>query len=177
MLRTIAMGIVMAFTLGFVGCRSCMAPYEHCQPTFIPERGDQCMGELYRCGSVLGGAERESSEDGSCESCGGGNVEYYSASARGGANGVESASASASASQIASSSTLAPHSSAEYAASEYSASPEYSAPRGASAANEYAAVGASRRSAAPNGVSPEYSTSFDENDFRLNDDGGYAVDR
>ena len=78
-MRMIVMGIIMAFAIGFVGCRSCMAPYDHCQPTFIPERGDQCMGELYRCGSVLGGMNRGSNATGDCESCGGGNVEYYDA--------------------------------------------------------------------------------------------------
>ena len=77
MTRMIVMGIVMAFAIGFVGCRSCMAPYDHCQPTFIPERGDQCMGELYRCGSVLGGMNRASNATGDCENCGGGSVEYY----------------------------------------------------------------------------------------------------
>ncbi|MDO5310088.1 MAG: hypothetical protein Q4G03_11445 [Planctomycetia bacterium] len=79
MTRWIVMGIVMAFAIGFVGCRACMAPYDYCQPTFIPERGDQCMGELYRCGSVLGGMERVSSANGQCESCGGGSTEYYGA--------------------------------------------------------------------------------------------------
>ncbi|MBQ9875112.1 MAG: hypothetical protein IJM30_11695 [Thermoguttaceae bacterium] len=79
MTRVIIMGIVMAFAVGFVGCRSCLAPYDHCQPTFLPERGDQCMGELYRCGSNLGGMERRTNEDGYCESCCGGQVEYYSA--------------------------------------------------------------------------------------------------
>ncbi|MBQ9371896.1 MAG: hypothetical protein IJU03_06875 [Thermoguttaceae bacterium] len=77
MTRMIVIGIVMAFAIGFVGCRSCLAPYDHCQPTFIPERGDQCMGELYRCGSVLGGMNRTSNANGDCESCGGGNVEYF----------------------------------------------------------------------------------------------------
>ncbi|MBR0226635.1 MAG: hypothetical protein IJL92_11330 [Thermoguttaceae bacterium] len=77
MTRMIVMGIVMAFAIGFVGCRSCLAPYDHCQPTFIPERGDQCMGELYRCGSILGGMNRASNATGDCENCGGGNVEYY----------------------------------------------------------------------------------------------------
>ena len=77
MTRWIVMGIVMAFAIGFVGCRACMAPYDHCQPTFIPERGDQCMGELYRCGSILGGMDRLSNANGECESCGGGSVEYY----------------------------------------------------------------------------------------------------
>ena len=80
MTRKIVMAIVMAFAVGFVGCRACLAPYDCCQPTFLPERGDQCMGELYRCGSILGGMDRSSNANGYCESCGGGSVEYYSAS-------------------------------------------------------------------------------------------------
>jgi len=77
MTRMIVMSIVMAFAIGFVGCRSCMAPYDLCQPTFIPERGDQCMGELYRCGSVLGGMNRLSTPYGGGEDCGEGSIEYY----------------------------------------------------------------------------------------------------
>ena len=77
MTRLIVMAIVAAFAVGFVGCRSCLAPYDQCQPTFIPERGDQCMGELYRCGSTLGGMDRLSTATGDCENCGGGSVEYY----------------------------------------------------------------------------------------------------
>jgi|BioPla2DNA2_1021312.scaffolds.fasta_scaffold126212_1 hypothetical protein len=77
MTRTIVMGIIMAFAVGLVGCRACLAPYDYCQPTFLPERGDQCMGELYRCGSNLGGMERTTDENGYCEDCGGGYVEYY----------------------------------------------------------------------------------------------------
>ena len=84
MTRRIVMAVVMAFAVGFVGCRACLAPYDCCQPTFLPERGDQCMGELYRCGSILGGMDRSSNANGYCESCGGGNVEYYSASEFGG---------------------------------------------------------------------------------------------
>jgi len=42
------------------------------------------MGELYRCGSILGGVDHASNANGYCESCGGGNVEYYSASEYGG---------------------------------------------------------------------------------------------
>jgi len=84
MTRKLVMAIVMAFAVGFVGCRACLAPYDHCQPTFLPERGDQCMGELYRCGSILGGVDHASNANGYCESCGGGNVEYYSASEFGG---------------------------------------------------------------------------------------------
>lgn len=78
MTRIIVMGIIMAFAVGFVGCRSCLAPWDHCQPTFLPERGDQCMGELYRCGSNLGGMQQHSNANGYCENCGGGSVEYYS---------------------------------------------------------------------------------------------------
>ncbi len=77
MTRIVVMGIIMAFAVGFVGCRACLAPYDYCQPTFLPERGDQCMGELYRCGSILGGMERHSDANGYCENCGGGSVEYY----------------------------------------------------------------------------------------------------
>ncbi|MBQ1864721.1 MAG: hypothetical protein II561_08070 [Thermoguttaceae bacterium] len=77
MTRIIVMSIIMAFAVGFVGCRSCLAPYDHCQPTFLPERGDQCMGELYRCGSILGGAEQASNVNGDCPECGGGTTEYY----------------------------------------------------------------------------------------------------
>jgi len=84
MTRRIVMAVVMAFAVGFVGCRACLAPYDCCQPTFLPERGDQCMGELYRCGSILGGVDHTSNANGYCESCGGGNVEYYSASEFGG---------------------------------------------------------------------------------------------
>ncbi len=84
MTRRIVMAVVMAFAVGFVGCRACLAPYDCCQPTFLPERGDQCMGELYRCGSILGGMDRSSNANGYCESCGGGSVEYYSASEFGG---------------------------------------------------------------------------------------------
>ncbi len=36
------------------------------------------MGELYRCGSNLGGANQQSNANGYCENCGGGSVEYYS---------------------------------------------------------------------------------------------------
>ena len=78
MTRWICLAVIMATVLGFVGCRSCMAPYDQCQPTFIPERGDQCMGELYRCGSILGGMDRHSNVNGDCAECGGGSVEYYS---------------------------------------------------------------------------------------------------
>lgn len=78
MTRIIVMCIIMAFAVGFVGCRSCLSPYDQCQPTFLPERGDQCMGELYRCGSNLGGLEQRSNATGDCENCGGGSVEYYS---------------------------------------------------------------------------------------------------
>ena len=83
MTRKIVMLIVMAFALGFVGCRSCLAPYDSCQPTLVPERGESCMGELYRCGSILGGAQRTANVSGDCEECGGGQVEYYAANDEG----------------------------------------------------------------------------------------------
>ena len=85
MTRKIVMGIIMAFALGVVGCRMCMSPYDYCQPTLVPERGDVCMGELYRCGSVLGGVNQHASPDGECKECNGGSVEYYSASGYAGA--------------------------------------------------------------------------------------------
>ncbi|MBR2693169.1 MAG: hypothetical protein IKE69_03050 [Thermoguttaceae bacterium] len=73
--KTVLM-IVFTFAVGLVGCRSCWGPYDHCQPTFVPEAGDQCMGELYRNGSILGGMERRGN-DGFCSSCaGGGTVDY-----------------------------------------------------------------------------------------------------
>lgn len=118
--RTIVMGIVMAFALGFVGCRSCLAPYETCQPTFIPERGDQCMGELYRCGSTLGGAEQTTSANGDCEECvGGGSVEYYSA------NGYDAAA------ELASANNESPYLQASYQTSQSVPAGPYAEPIGA----------------------------------------------
>lgn len=63
--------IIFAFAVGLVGCRACWGPYDHCQPTFVPEAGDCCMGELYRNGSSLGGMERRCGENGCCGSCSG----------------------------------------------------------------------------------------------------------
>ena len=68
MFRKINQIVVMVFVLGLVGCRACYSPYETCQPTFNPQRGDHCMGELYRAGSIMGGAER-TKNDGECQSC------------------------------------------------------------------------------------------------------------
>ena len=72
--KTVLM-IVFTFAVGLVGCRSCWGPYDHCQPTFVPEAGDECMGELYRNGSILGGMERRGNCS-TCSSCGGGSFDY-----------------------------------------------------------------------------------------------------
>ena len=69
--------IVFSFAVGLVGCRSCWGPYDYCQPTFVPEAGDECMGALYRNGSILGGMERRGNCS-SCEACSGG-VSGYNA--------------------------------------------------------------------------------------------------
>lgn len=71
--KTVLM-IVFSFAVGLVGCRSCWGPYDRCQPTFVPEAGDQCMGELYRNGSVLGGMERRGN-CGGCSACASGVAE------------------------------------------------------------------------------------------------------
>lgn len=68
MFRTVSFSIILLLGLGLVGCRACYSPYETCQPTFVPERGDKCMGELYRSGSVLGGMERTQNNK-ECKSC------------------------------------------------------------------------------------------------------------
>ena len=73
MFQKIVLMIVFTFA---VGCRSCWGPYDHCQPTFVPEAGDECMGELYRNGSILGGMERRGSCS-SCSSCAGGVAADY----------------------------------------------------------------------------------------------------
>ncbi|MDD3587541.1 MAG: hypothetical protein PHQ75_10205 [Thermoguttaceae bacterium] len=68
MFRTVSFSIILLLGLGLAGCRACYSPYETCQPTFVPERGDKCMGELYRSGSVLGGMNR-TKNDKECKSC------------------------------------------------------------------------------------------------------------
>ena len=76
MFRKTIIVIVFTFAVGLVGCRSCWGPYDRCQPTFVPEAGDQCMGELYRNGSILGGMERRNGASG-CATCGGGASSDY----------------------------------------------------------------------------------------------------
>ena len=161
MVRTIAMGIVMAFALGFVGCRSCLSPYEYCQPTFVPERGDQCMGELYRCGSVLGGMEQTKSPTDDCEECNGGYTEYYGA-----ANAAQTA-ASGETSIAQTQGTVGAYDDANpYAQANYVA------PAGAYAGNDYAVSSDASVGAYPQGFAPAYGDAFESNDFNLRDDSG-----
>ena len=155
MVRTIARGIVMAFALGFVGCRSCLSPYEYCQPTFVPERGDQCMGELYRCGSVLGGMERVKSPTDDCEECNGGYTEYY---------GGNASSAETSIAQT--QGTLGAYDANPYAQANYVA------PAGAYAGNDYAVSSDASVGAYPQDLAPAYGSAFEPNDFSLRDDSG-----
>ena len=61
--------VVFILAMGLAGCRSCYTPYDFCQPTFVPEQGDCCMGELYRYGSILGGMNRQGNPD--CPTCSG----------------------------------------------------------------------------------------------------------
>ncbi len=156
MVRTIAMGIVMAFALGFVGCRACLSPYEYCQPTFVPERGDQCMGELYRCGSVLGGMERTKSPTDDCEECNGGSVEYY------GPGNAASAETSIAQTQGAVDA---------YDADAY-AQANYVAPAGSYAGNDYAVSSDAATGAYPRGFAPSYGSAVESRDFNLRDDSG-----
>ena len=160
MVRTIAMGIVMAFALGFVGCRSCLSPYEYCQPTFVPERGDQCMGELYRCGSVLGGMEQTKSPTDDCEECNGGYTEYY-----GGGN-VAQNDASNETTIAQTQGTVAAYDANAYAQANYVA------PAGAYAGNDYAVSSDASVGAYPQGFAPAYGDAFESNDFNLRDDSG-----
>ena len=158
MVRTIAMGIVMAFALGFVGCRSCLSPYEYCQPTFVPERGDRCMGELYRCGSVLGGMEQTKSPTDDCEECNGGYTEYY------GDGNVAQNAASAETSIAQTQGTVGAYEAAPYAQANYVA------PAGAYAGNDYAVSSDASVGAYPQGFAPAYGDAFEPNDFSLRDD-------
>ena len=161
MVRKIAMGIVMAFALGFVGCRSCLSPYEYCQPTFVPERGDQCMGELYRCGSVLGGMEQTKSPTDDCEECNGGYTDYYGA-----ANAAQTA-ASGETSIAQTQGTVGAYDDANpYAQANYVA------PAGAYAGNDYAVSSDASVGAYPQGFAPAYGDAFESNDFNLRDDSG-----
>ncbi len=159
MVRTIAMGIVMAFALGFVGCRSCLSPYEYCQPTFVPERGDQCMGELYRCGSILGGMEQTKSPNDDCEECNGGYTEYYGA-----ANAASQAASDASA--------LAQ---TQETVGAYGADPRpasYVAPANGRVGNDYDVSSSASIGAYPREFAPSYGAAAESSDFNLRDDSG-----
>ncbi len=79
MFHKIVLAIVFTFAVGLVGCRSCWGPYDKCQPTFVPEAGDECMGELYRNGSILGGMQRRDGGCSECSECSGGFSDDYSA--------------------------------------------------------------------------------------------------
>ncbi|MDO5554593.1 MAG: hypothetical protein Q4G68_12620 [Planctomycetia bacterium] len=69
MLRKTGYIVALIVMAAWMGCRSCGAPYDSCQPTFVPEHGDQCMGELYRAGSVMGGMKRTEPSETGCKSC------------------------------------------------------------------------------------------------------------
>ncbi len=71
--------ILLVLGVSFIGCRACYSPYDRCQPTFVPERGDQCRGELYRSGSVFLDPNHEVDHDDGCKECGGvsGNINDY----------------------------------------------------------------------------------------------------
>ena len=107
------------------------------------------MGELYRCGSVLGGMEQTKSPTDDCEECNGGYTEYYGA-----ANAAQNA-ASAEASIAQTQGTLDAYDAAPYAQANYVA------PAGAYAGNAYDASDASAFGAYP-----------EQNDFSLRDDSG-----
>ena len=107
------------------------------------------MGELYRCGSVLGGMEQTKSPTDDCKECNGGYAEYYGA-----ANAAQNA---------ASAETAIAQAQGElgsYDANVYSQA-NYVAPAGAYAGNAYDVS-----AAASIGAYPE------QNDFRLRDDSG-----
>ena len=69
MVRAVYVTLIVVAGLCFAGCKACYSPYEKCPPTFVPERGDRCMGELYRSGSILGGMQRTESANAGCKTC------------------------------------------------------------------------------------------------------------
>lgn len=70
MFQRICLFILGLTLLAAAGCRSCYAPYDNCQPTFVPERGDCCMGELYRTGSVFVNENNRIDHSAECKTCG-----------------------------------------------------------------------------------------------------------
>ncbi|MBQ5790618.1 MAG: hypothetical protein IIW01_10040, partial [Thermoguttaceae bacterium] len=120
--------------------------------------GDQCMGELYRCGSVLGGMEQTKSPTDDCEECNGGYTEYY-----GGGNAASGETTIAQTQGTVDA----------YEANPY-AQANYVAPAGAYAGNDYAVSSEASVGAYPQGFAPAYGDAFEGNDFNLRDDSGDA---
>lgn len=111
------------------------------------------MGELYRCGSVLGGMERTKSPTDDCEECNGGYTEYY-----GGGNVAQNA-ASGETTIAQAQGTLD-----AYDANAYSQA-NYVAPAGAYAGNAYDVSTEASIGAYP-------GDAFEGNEFNLRDDSG-----
>ncbi len=118
------------------------------------------MGELYRCGSVLGGMERTKSPTDDCEECNGGYTEYY-----GGSN-VAQNDASGETSIAQTQGTVGAYDANAYAQANYVA------PAGAYAGNDYAVSSDASVGAYPQGFAPAYGASVEPNDFNLRDDSG-----
>ena len=119
------------------------------------------MGELYRCGSVLGGMEQTKSPTDDCEECNGGYTEYYGA-----ANAAQTA-ASGETSIAQTQGTVGAYDDANpYAQANYVA------PVGAYAGNDYAVSSDASVGAYPQGFAPAYGDAVEPNDFNLRDDSG-----
>lgn len=71
MFRNILLFIGVVLFISFTGCRSCYSPYDYCQPTFVPERGDSCMNELYRSGSIFVDPQKSVDTRSGCKTCSG----------------------------------------------------------------------------------------------------------
>ncbi|MDO5581273.1 MAG: hypothetical protein Q4G69_09060 [Planctomycetia bacterium] len=71
MFRKILLLTGAVLLISSLGCRSCYSPYDYCQPTFIPERGDSCMNELYRSGSIFVDPQKSIDTGGGCKTCSG----------------------------------------------------------------------------------------------------------